>query len=61
MADKKLVSYRLSASTISKLASLARLDGISRTREIARLVNAAYKERSAELREFRKSTKKEEK
>lgn len=61
MADKKLQSYRLSASTISKLSTLAKLDGISRTRALTRLINAAYRERTAEIREFRKSIKNHEK
>jgi hypothetical protein len=57
MADKKLQSYRLSASTISKLSTLAKLDGISRTRALIRLINTAYRERAEEIREFRKSLK----
>jgi hypothetical protein len=57
MAEKKLQSYRLSASTISKLSTLAKLDGISRTRALTRLINAAYRERTEEIREFRKSLK----
>lgn len=57
MTDIKHTSYRFNAVIRSKLRTLAAVDGTNQTETLKRLINAEYRARQDEIREFRKSQK----
>lgn len=58
--ETKHTSYRLPAVTKSKLRTLAQLNDTNATETLKRLINAEYRARQDEIKEFRKSFKKSE-
>jgi predicted DNA-binding protein len=58
--DTKHISIRLSASIKSKLNMLAKIDDTTQTETLKRLINAAYKAREDEIKEFRENLKNRE-
>lgn len=55
--ETKHTSYRLPDQTKSKLRTLAALDDTTATETLKRLINAEYKARHDEIKEFRESQK----
>jgi len=57
MADTKHTSYRLPDTIKSKLNTISRLDSSNATESLKRLINAEYKARHDEIKEFRENQK----
>ena len=60
MAATKNTCYRLPATIKSKLRTLAAMDDTTGTETLKRLINAEYRARRDEIKEFRESAKIEE-